>query len=75
MLLPLLAGTFTERPLKLLFPPLPVGEELVSFEGAWRLFVDERPEVRLTGNKFKVGECLLMFIPLGCLWTGLVLLE
>lgn len=31
--------------------------------------------MRLEGNKFKVGDCLLMFIPLGCLWTGLLLLE
>lgn len=31
--------------------------------------------MRLEGNKFKVEDCLLMFIPLGCLWTGLLLLE
>lgn len=27
--------------------------------------------MRFEGNKFRVGDCLLMFIPLGCLWTGL----
>lgn len=37
--------------------------------------MDGRPEVRLEGSKFKVGDCLLRFIPLGCLWTGLLLLE
>lgn len=31
--------------------------------------------MRLEGSKFKVGDCLLRFIPLGCLWTGLLLLE
>lgn len=31
--------------------------------------------MRLEGNKFKVGDCLLMLIPLGCLWMGLLLLE
>lgn len=31
--------------------------------------------MRLEGNKFKVGDCLLMLIPLGCLWTGLLLVE
>lgn len=66
-LLPLLAGTFTAIPLKLFFPRVPVDEEFVSFEGAWRLFVDERPEVRLEGSKVKVGDCLLMLIPPGCL--------
>lgn len=30
--------------------------------------------MRLEGNKFKVGDCLLMLTPLGCLWTGLLLL-
>ena len=29
--------------------------------------------MRFEGNKFRVGDCLLMFIPLGCLWTGLLL--
>lgn len=74
-LLPLLAGTFIAIPLKLFFPTVPVDDEFGSFEEAWRFFVDERPEVRLEGNKFKVGDCLLMFIPLGCLWTGVLLLE
>lgn len=31
--------------------------------------------MRFEGNKFRVGDCLLMFIPLGCLWAGLLLVE
>lgn len=31
--------------------------------------------MRLEGNKLKVGDCLLTFIPLGCLWAVLLLPE
>lgn len=30
--------------------------------------------MRFEGNKFRVGDCLFTLIPLGCLWTGLLLL-